>query len=86
MEDLSHDTYLGDIVSADGRNTLNVDVKKIVGKGLDIITKIVNLMEFVCLGELYFETLILLRESIFINQKDAKPHLFSLICCNLDLE
>ena len=53
MEDVSHDTYLGDIVSADGKNTLNV--KKMIGKGLGIITQIVNLLEFVSLGEFYFE-------------------------------
>ena len=41
MEDVSHDTYLGDIISGDGRNTRNI--KKRVCKGLGIITKIVNL-------------------------------------------
>ena len=65
MEDVSHDTYLGDIISADGRNTLNV--KKRVGKGLGIVTQIMNMLEFVNLGEFYFETAILLRESILIN-------------------
>ena len=65
MEAVTHDTYLGDIVSADGRNTLNV--KKRIGKGLGIITQIVNLLEFVSLGEFFFEIFILLRESIFIN-------------------
>ena len=65
MEDVSYDTYLGDIISGDGRNTLNI--KKRVGKGLGIITQIVNLLNMINLGEYYFETVILLRESVFLN-------------------
>ena len=63
MEDVSYDTYLGDIISGDGRNTLNI--KKRVDKGLGIITQIVNLLNMINLGEYYFETVILLRESVF---------------------
>ena len=65
MEDVSYDTYLGDIISGDGRNTLNI--KKRVGKGLGIITQIVNLLNMINLGEYYFETVVLLRESVFLN-------------------
>jgi hypothetical protein len=65
MEDVSHDTYLGDIISGDGRNTRNI--KKRVGKGLGIITQIVNLLRMINLGEFYCETVILLRESVFLN-------------------
>ena len=65
MEDVSCDTYLGDVISSDGRNTLNL--KKIVSKGLGIISQIVNLLSVINLGEYYFETVILLRETMFIN-------------------
>ena len=65
MEDVSYNTYLGDIISGDGRNTLNI--KKRVDKGLGIITQIVNLLNMINLGEYYFETVILLRESVFLN-------------------
>ena len=65
MEDVSSDTYLGDVISSDGRNTLNL--KKIVSKGLGIISQIVNLLSVINLGEYYFETVLLLRETVFIN-------------------
>ena len=53
------------MISSDGRNTLNL--KKIVSKGLGIISQIVNLLSVINLGEYYFETVILLRETMFIN-------------------
>ena len=62
MEDVSHDTYF---ISGDGRNTRNI--KKRVGKGLGIITQIINLLNMINLGEYYCETVILLRESVFLN-------------------
>ena len=65
MEEVAYDTYLGDIISADGRNTRNI--KKRVGKGLGIIADIVNLLGMINLGEYYFETVTLLRESVFLN-------------------
>ena len=65
MEDVSHDTYLGEIISTDGKNTRNI--KKRVSKGLGAINQIVNLVSLINLGEYYFETVVLLRESIFLN-------------------
>ena len=65
MEDVSHDTYLGDIICSDGKNTLNI--KKRISKGLGIISQIVNLLSYISLGEFYIEIVILLRESLFIN-------------------
>ena len=65
MEDVSYDTYLGDIITSDGKNTMNV--KKRISKGLGIISQIMNLLSYVNLGEFYMEIVILLRESIFIN-------------------
>ena len=65
MEKVTHDNYLGDIISADGKNTLNI--KSRVAKGLGIITQITNLLSHINLGEFYVEIIVLLRESMFIN-------------------
>ena len=65
MEDVPFDTYLGDVISADGKNSLNL--KKRIAKGLGIISQIVNLLNYISLGEFYIEMVILLRESMFIN-------------------
>ena len=58
------DRYLGDIVSADCLNKRNIDAKN--SKGLGFITQIMILLEEICLGNYYFETAVLLRESIFL--------------------
>ena len=65
MKQVTEETYLGDIISEDGRNTKNV--KQRISKGLGIITKIMNMLESVTLGEHYFSTAMLLRESMFLN-------------------
>ena len=65
MQNISHDKYLGDIVSADGRNDLNISSR--VGKGLGIVTQVMNMLEKVTLGKHYFQIAMLLRESIFLN-------------------
>ena len=65
MESVTHDTYLGDIISSDGRNTKNV--KKRISKGNGISTQIVNLLIPSARGEYYIEIALLLRESMFIN-------------------
>jgi 3-deoxy-D-manno-octulosonate 8-phosphate phosphatase KdsC-like HAD superfamily phosphatase len=65
MESVAHDTYLGDIISSDGRNSKNI--KKRISKGIGISTQIVNLLSSICLGEYYMEIAMLLRESMFIN-------------------
>jgi hypothetical protein len=57
--------YLGDIVSFDGKNTQNV--KSRISKGIGIISDIMNILEKVTLGEYYFSTALILRESKFIN-------------------
>ena len=65
MKDVKSDTYLGDVISADGKNTENI--KSRVSKGLGIVSQIMNLMEMVTFGEHYFEIGMLLRESMLIN-------------------
>ena len=65
MQEVQSDKYLGDVISADGSNTLNV--KKMVSKGFGIISKIKNMLDKVTLGHHYFKAALLLRESIFLN-------------------
>ena len=43
------------------------NIKKRISKGLGIISDITNILEKVTLGEYYFSTAILLRESMFVN-------------------
>ena len=65
MENVTEDTYLGDIISSDGKNRKNL--KKRISKGLGIITQIMNLLEIVSFGHHYTEIALLLRESMFVN-------------------
>ena len=65
MKQVESDTYLGDIISSDGKNTENI--KSRVSKGLGIVTQIMNLLELVNFGNYYFETTIMFRESMLIN-------------------
>ena len=65
MVEVSEDTYLGDIISADGRNYKNIQSR--VGKGIGIISKIMSKLENITFGEHYFSTAKLLRESLFLN-------------------
>ena len=65
MESVTENTYLGDIISCDGKNTKNVD--KRVSKGIGIITQIMNILEILSFGPFYTEIALLLRESLFIN-------------------
>ena len=65
MEEVTEDTYLGDIISSDGKNSKNV--KNRILKGTGKITEITHLLEMVSLGEHYIEIALLFRESIFLN-------------------
>ena len=59
------ETYLGDIISSDGKNLKNI--KSRVAKGLGIISQIMTMLETITVGNHYFETAVLLRESLFLN-------------------
>ena len=65
MKEVDHDVYLGDIISADGKNYKTI--KDRVGRGIGKISDILNILEKVTLGEHFFKTAILLRESMFLN-------------------
>ena len=65
MESVTEDSYLGDILSSDGKNKKNVE--KRISKGLGIISQIMNLLGMISFGHHYIEIALLLRESLFIN-------------------
>ena len=65
MESVQYDTYLGDIISTDGKNTRNVRSR--IAKGVGKITQILNILSSISLGEYHMEIAILLRESMFLN-------------------
>ena len=48
LEQVKDDIYLGDIVSHDGSNQKNI--KSRIGKGLGIISQIMNILETVSFG------------------------------------
>ena len=65
MQKISHDKYLVDIVSADGKNDLNICSR--ASKGMGIVNQVMNMLDRVTFGSNYFTTVMLFRESIFLN-------------------
>ena len=58
-------TYLGDVVSADGSNSKNVEGRK--NKGLGIINQIMQISESSFFGKYYFEVPLVLRSSLLLS-------------------
>ena len=65
MEEVSSDTYLGDVISRDGKNKLNIESR--VAKGLGIVSQIMDTLKSTSFGEHYFEMAVALRESMLVN-------------------
>ena len=65
MEQVSSDTYLGDIISSDGKNKLNIESR--VAKGLGIVSQIMDMLKTVSFGGHYFKMALSYRESMLIN-------------------
>ena len=63
MPEVTSDTYLGDIISGDGSNRLNIENRLSRGQGK--IAQILSMIGKISLGKHYFKTAFLLRESIF---------------------
>ena len=66
MPEVREDVYLGNIIICDGKNTKNV--KSRISKGLGIINQIFNLLENITFGSHFFETALLLRDSMLLNR------------------
>ena len=65
MPEVTNDTYLGDIISGDGTNKLNIESR--VSRGLGKIAQIMGMIEKISLGKHFFKIALLLRESIFLS-------------------
>ena len=65
MESVDNITYLGDKVSNDGKNTINI--KERVTKGVGIISEIFTILENVAFGQHYFKAALLLRNSLLLS-------------------
>ena len=59
MEEKHEEKYLGDVISKDGRNLKH--------KGKGISRKILNILEGIPFGKLYFQVAILLRNSLLVS-------------------
>ena len=60
-----HDTYLGDIISKDGKNIKNIMARKAKGHG--IVKQILNMLADICFGHYEIEVAFFLRNSLLIN-------------------
>ena len=65
MKLVSEDTYLGDIVRSDGRNTSSL--KNRISRGVGCIADITNILQRVSFGKFYFQIALALREAKFLN-------------------
>ena len=65
MPEVTSDKYLGDVISGDGSNKLNIQSR--VSKGLGKIAQIMSMVEKISLGRHYFKIAFLLRESICLS-------------------
>ena len=65
MGQVSEDTYLGDVISSDGKNEKNIQSR--ISKGLGKITDILYCLGRIALGSHYFSIAMLMRESQFLN-------------------
>ena len=65
MKAVDSDTYLGDIISNDGKNNKNIQDR--VSKGMGLVSQIFDVLKNLSLGKYYFSIALTLREAILIN-------------------
>ena len=65
MEDVTHDSYLGDIISNDGKISHTIEDR--TSRGLGIVSQIFDLLKDVNFGYHHFEAAMALRESYLVN-------------------
>ena len=65
MKRKSEQTYLGDVLSADGRHLKNVQARK--SKSLGTINQIMQILQNVFFGKYYFEVAMVLRSSLLLS-------------------
>ena len=65
LSESNMETYLGDILTNDGKNIKNILARK--AKGYGIIDRIINILDGVCFGPFQYEVALMLRNSLFLN-------------------
>ena len=65
MIEAKSDVYLGDIITSDGSNKMNIENR--INKGSGKIAEIMGLLQRLSLGNHHFHVALLLRESIFLS-------------------
>ena len=65
MQVKKEQTYLGDVISDDGKHTKNVQARR--NKGLGVITQITQILDSVLFGKHFFEVAMVLRSSLFLS-------------------
>ena len=65
MPEVSEETYLGHLLSSDGKKLKNIKCR--VSKGIGIINQIMNLLDIISFGPHLFEIAMLLRDSMLVN-------------------
>ena len=65
MQVKKEQTYLGDVISDDGKHTKNVQARR--NKGLGVITQITHILDSVLFGKHFFEVAMVLRSSLFLS-------------------
>ena len=73
MKSVNKETYLGEILSSDGRIDLNIEDR--CKKGAGIVNNIIAILNEVSFGYYYFEMALLFRQSMLINS----------ILCNVEV-
>ena len=65
IEVADKDTYLGDIITNDGKNTKNVQARK--AKGMGVVNQISTILEEICFGPYQLEVALNMRNSMLLN-------------------
>ena len=65
MPEVDEIVYLGDTITSDGKNERNL--KSRTSKGMKIVSDIMEILETLSLGHHYFQTALLLRNSLLVN-------------------
>ena len=65
MKTSNSETYLGDILSNDGKIDLNIEAR--YNKGIGVSNSIFSLLQEISFGKYYFEMAMLFRSSMLIN-------------------
>ena len=65
IEAVDKEKYVGDIITSDGKHSKNVITRR--SKGIGMISEITCILDGLCLGEHYFNTALMLRQTMLIS-------------------